>query len=256
MLKITPISAFNDNYIWAISSTNSSQVAVVDPGDPIAVIDFLTANNLQLNAILLTHHHQDHIGGVQDLLDYAKVPVYGPRSTFIRTVTNPVTEGSIVNLTTQDLQLKVMEIPAHTLDHVAYYNDQILFCGDTIFTGGCGRVFEGTPEQMLHALQRLAALNPQTKVYCGHEYTVHNLRFASLVEPSNQAIIARLQQAEQLQENDMPTVPALLAEELATNPFLRTQQPSVIAAVEKYYKHRINSEVEIFAALRAWKNNF
>lgn len=255
MNQITPISAFKDNYIWIIRG-KSPQVAVVDPGDAAPVLSYLEQNDLVLSAILITHHHQDHIGGVPELLKYAKVPVFGPGSSSILTVSVPVSEGAIINLPAQDLQLKVMAIPAHTLDHVAYYNEEILFSGDTLFTGGCGRIFEGSSELMLKALQRMAALPPTTKIYCGHEYTLHNLRFAQILEPKNPAITARIKKVEQLRHDKLPSIPATIAEELATNPFLRTTEPQVIAAIEHQYGQKFNSQVELFAALREWKNNF
>lgn len=255
MYQIIPIEAFKDNYIWVIRG-NAAHAAVVDPGDAAPVIEFLEANNLILNAILLTHHHPDHVGGVPGLLEYMEVPVFGPSDSDIMSITVPVREGATINLPPQDLQLNVWEIPAHTLDHVAYFNDEILFSGDTLFTAGCGRVFEGSSEQMLNALQRLAGLKPTTKVYCGHEYTLHNLKFAHAVEPENKAVAARLKQVEQMRHDKLPTVPATMAEELTTNPFLRTTAPAIIAAVEKQYGQMFNSQVEIFAALREWKNNF
>lgn len=254
MIEITPISAFKDNYIWAITNPNNPQVVVVDPGDAAPIIEYLCVNNLQLNAILLTHHHDDHIGGVEALLQHTIVPVYGPQSTLIRSVTKPLTEGSSIDLI-QGLQLKVMEIPAHTLDHIAYYNEQVLFCGDTLFTAGAGRIFEGTAKQMLQALQRLAALNPQTQVYCGHEYTLNNLRFAAMVEPGNLEIQKRLAEAQQLREKNKPTVPSTIGLELQTNPFLRSKIGAVVSSVEAHFRETFSTPVEVLAALREWKNN-
>lgn len=253
---VTAIPAFEDNYIWVISQTEFAHVVVVDPGHAIPVIDFLNKNNLGLYAILLTHHHADHIDGVGELLDYASVPVYGPRTDEISVVSKVVSDGTTVDLPDMNLRLQVMAIPAHTLDHVAYFSDDLLFCGDTLFTGGCGRIFEGTPAQMLTALQNLAALGPQMKIYCGHEYTVENLKFAHKVEPSNLEIVNRLNAAELLREQDLPTVPSTMHDELATNPFLRTEIPEVIESVCKHARKTLTSPVEIFAALREWKNSF
>jgi len=254
-MDIRPIKAFSDNYIWAICNPNTKQVALVDPGDAQPALEFLQAHNMRLTAIILTHHHNDHIGGVSELLQHTKVPVYGPQSKFIPVVTNPVTDGAQIFLAEQDLHLNVMEIPGHTLDHIALYNDEMLFCGDTLFCGGCGRIFEGTPQQMLNAMQKLANLKPQTKVYCGHEYTQSNLKFALQVEPQNSSLQQRLIAVTALRNQGLPTVPSTMQEELATNPFLRTQIPAVSAAIAAHWHKQFKDQIEVFAALREWKNS-
>jgi hydroxyacylglutathione hydrolase len=246
MQKIIGIRAFADNYIWALINTEAGKAAVVDPGDATPVIKFLEDQGLDLAGILLTHHHNDHTGGVSGLLEYCKVPVFGPG----------LAAGTEVVVPQLDLKFQVLAIPAHTLDHVAYYNQDILFCGDTLFTGGCGRVFEGTAQQMLAALDQLSALPLHTKVYCGHEYTVNNLRFALDVEPENLQLQQRLKAAMLLRERNEPTVPSTIAEELATNPFLRTRQPHVIAAIEAHWQRSFAGDVAVFAALREWKNTW
>lgn len=256
MYKIIAIPALTDNYIWAIANANKQQVAVVDPGDAAPVIEFLTTQNMQLTAILLTHHHADHINGVPALLEFNSVPVYGPSSKYIKSVTVPLTDGDSINLSEQDIQLQIMEIPAHTLDHIAYFNAKVLFSGDTLFTGGCGRIFEGSAEQMLVALHKLSMLNKQTQVYCGHEYTENNLRFAALVEPNNLQISERLEKCITLRKQAKSTVPATIATELATNPFLRVRQPQILSAIEAHFKRKFINEIDAFAALRNWKNNF
>lgn len=246
MQKIIGIPALADNYIWALVNTAIGKAAIVDPGDAAPVIKFLTKHQLQLSGILLTHHHGDHTGGVSKLLDYCCVPVFGPGLVTGRKIIVPEIE----------LTLQVLAIPAHTLDHVAYYNQEILFCGDTLFTGGCGRLYEGTAQQMLEALDKLSSLPVQTKVYCGHEYTVNNLRFALEVEPDNHKLQQRFEAALILREQNEPTVPSTIAEELATNPFLRTRQPQVIAAIEAHWQRSFDNEVAVFAALREWKNTW
>jgi hydroxyacylglutathione hydrolase len=256
MHKIIPIPALNDNYIWAISAPNNNHVVIVDPGEAEPVIEYLHKQHLKLNAILLTHHHMDHIGGVEELLAFSKVPVYGPQSQDIPLVSDYAVEGNNINLPAIDLQLKVMAVPAHTLDHVVYYNDTVVFTGDTLFTGGCGRIFEGTVEQMLRALRRITALNPKTLVYCAHEYTINNLRFAAEVEPNNQDLLFRLARSVELRKINKPTVPSTIEEELATNPFLRTHVHEIIAAVEEHFAEKFPDQIELFAALRNWKNNF
>lgn len=246
MQKIIGIPALVDNYIWAFINTTVGKVIVVDPGVATPVIKFLEDQQLQLSGILLTHHHHDHTGGVSELLNYCDVPVFGPG----------LATGTEVIVPEIELTLQVLAIPAHTLDHVAYYNQDILFCGDTLFTGGCGRVFEGTAQQMLVALDQLSALPLHTKIYCGHEYTVKNLRFALEVEPDNRQLQQRYEASLLLREQNEPTVPSTIAEELATNPFLRTRYPQIIAAIEAHWQRSFAGDVAVFAALREWKNSW
>ncbi len=246
MQKIIGIPALADNYIWTLVNTDTRKVVLVDPGDAVPVLKFLVEQQLQLSGILLTHHHADHTGGVPKLLDYKSVPVFGPG----------LANGSEVIVPELNLTLQVMAIPAHTLDHIAYYNKDILFCGDTLFTGGCGRIFEGTPQQMLAALDQLAALPLQTKVFCGHEYTVNNLRFALQVEPDNKKLQQRLETAILMRDQNQSTVPSTIAEELATNPFLRTRQPQIRDAIEAHWQQHFIDDIAVFAALREWKNTW
>jgi hydroxyacylglutathione hydrolase len=245
--SIIPLRALKDNYIWVICDPNKQYAAVVDPGDAIPVIKFLESNNIFLTDILLTHHHQDHSAGIPELLAYSNVPVWRSSNT---------TEGMTILLEKQQITLKVIEIPGHTLDHIAFYNDDLLFCGDTLFSAGCGRVFEGTAAQMLHSLQKLKNLSENIKVYCGHEYTVNNLNFAARVDPENQALQQRLQQAQQLQAQDLPTLPSTMQQELSYNPFLRTNNPVIIDSVSQHCAGELQDEVAVFAELRQWKNNF
>ncbi|MCX2779584.1 hydroxyacylglutathione hydrolase [Microbulbifer thermotolerans] len=260
MLKISPIPAFSDNYIWHL--TRGDEHWVVDPGDARPVIEAL--GDSALSGILITHHHLDHTGGVAQLSTRFQCPVYGPAS--IKGVTEPLTDGDQRELL--GLPLRVMAVPGHTLDHLALLLEEEnpggaprahLFCGDTLFAAGCGRLFEGTPAQMYASLSKLGALPPETKVYCAHEYTLANLRFAEAAEPGNTAIVNRLAEAEALRANDRPTLPSTIGEELATNPFLRCHIPAV---ARRALNHGADGslenpdEVQVFTLLRSWKDNF
>lgn len=261
MLLPKPIPAFKDNYIWMLIGQDAKTAMVVDPGDAKPVLEILQQNNLTLTDVLITHHHFDHSGGALELMQTTKARVHGPNSSLFPG-SHPLKEGDIVTFPAMKLTFRVMEIPGHTLDHIALYSEipiqghRILFCGDTLFTGGCGRVFEGTPPQMLNSLQRLKKLEKSTLVYCGHEYTEANLKFASIVEPENEALLERIKQVKLSRQNLEPTVPSTLEEELKTNPFLRTEFDSVRVAAEAYANQKLATEVEVFATIRTWKNNF
>jgi hydroxyacylglutathione hydrolase len=250
MTTVIPIPALDDNYIWLIHDGHCA--AVVDPGEAEPVLAHLDRHGLRLIAVLNTHH-QDHVGGNAELVRYAPVPVYGPRHEDIATVTHPIGEGGMVRLTELSLELAVLEIPGHTAGHLAYYGANHLFCGDTLFACGCGKVFEGTPAQMHASLDRLARLPDDTKVCCAHEYTLANIRFARQVEPDNPALAAREEHDRRLREQGLPTVPSTIRLEKATNPFLRCADPGVAAAAGRWAGHALDSPVEVFTALRAWK---
>ena len=258
-LSVVAIPAFNDNYLWLIH--DGQHAAVVDPGDATPVLATLATLGLKLSAILLTHHHADHVGGVQTILQHHHVPVFGPAGEVIANVTKLLKEGDVIDVPQLPLKLTVLDVPGHTNGHIAYVAQlqNWLFCGDTLFAGGCGRLFEGTPAQMVKSLSKLSALPPQTQVFCAHEYTIANLRFAQAVEPGNSALLARIAVEQAKRDRHIPTVPSNIALENATNPFLRYQQPEIIASLQHsdYLKDATNSDpVAAFAALRLWKNNF
>ena len=252
----TAIPAFNDNYIWAIR--DGDQCVIVDPGDAAPVEAWLSDQGLTLSALLITHHHPDHVGGVSALCRDRDIPVYGPARETIPEMDHPLGDGDRVRLATPDLELDVMEVPGHTLGHIAFYAPRQgwLFCGDTLFAGGCGRLFEGTPEQMHHSLTRLAGLPEDTQVFCAHEYTLANLRFAHAVEPDNADIRVRLEVVEELRAADRMTLPTDLALEKRTNPFLRAECDAVTQAASKQANRALKPGVETFATVRSWKDSF
>jgi hydroxyacylglutathione hydrolase len=252
--EVVPVKAFKDNYVWTLR--RGEHAAVVDPGEAQPVLDYLAREKLVLRAILATHHHADHVGGVAELLRAFPVPVYGPRGEPIPTLTHPVSEGDEVTLAELGASFSVLDIPGHTRAHIAYYGAGALFCGDTLFACGCGRVFEGTPEQMYASLEKLLALPDATKVYCGHEYTLANIGFAKAVEPANAALDAREARDRKLREAGEPTLPSTLGEEKATNPFLRCREPAVVQSANKYLGARVAAPAQVFAAIRDWKNQF
>ncbi len=251
MFEISFIPAFKDNYIWLL--TRGKRAFVVDPGDAAPVIARLAVDDLTLEGILVTHHHADHQGGIAELAARWHPVVYAPEIESITGCTRPLCGGESIDVLGQTVS--VMAVPGHTLGHLAYAVPGALFCGDTLFGAGCGRLFEGTPEQMSAALDAIAGLPDNTLVYCAHEYTAMNLPFALAIEPDNAALRARETKVAMLRAAGLPTVPLLLGEEKATNPFLRCCEPPVIAA--GLQNGAVNPEkVEIFAAIRRWRNSF
>lgn len=251
MFEVSFIPAFKDNYIWLL--TRGKQTFVVDPGDAAPVLARLDADDLQLKGILITHHHADHQGGVGELVSRFAPEVYAPAKESITGCTRPLAGGERIEVLGE--WMDVLAVPGHTLGHIAYFAPGRLFCGDTLFGAGCGRLFEGTPAQMSASLAAIADLPDDTLVYCAHEYTEMNLRFALAVEPDNPALLDRVRKVAELRQRQLPSVPLMLGEEKATNPFLRCGEPAVIemacqhAAVDR-------SKTEVFAAIRAWRNNF
>lgn len=258
MIQVIPVPALRDNYIWLIRlpgnrDAEPAPAVIVDPGAADPVLAALADHGLQPAAILVTHHHPDHVGGVGELLKRFPIPLYGPASLRLDAAHRPVREGDALPLG-GDLELRALEVPGHTLDHVAYHGHGLLFCGDTLFTGGCGRLLGGTAAQLHASLQRLAALPDQTRLYCGHEYTLANLTFASRVEPDNGPLAARLVDTIRLRSQNLVTASATLAEEKATNPFLRCHIAAVRQAAERFCDRPLNTEAEVFAMIRRWKD--
>ena len=254
-LEIFPVPAFNDNYIWMICDAGRRHAAIVDPGDAGPVLSALKAQGIEPVAILITHHHGDHVGGVSALKQrYPRLPVYGPAQERIPGMTDPLADGDRVVLPEIGAEFEVLDVPGHTAGHIAYYGHGALFCGDTLFAGGCGRVFDGTHEQLADSLQRIAALPGHTQVYCAHEYTLDNIGFGKWVEPDNGALLQREEQALALRHDGEPTVPSTVAVELATNPFLRLAEPGVVAAAEKRAGHALKTPREVFFVIRQWKD--
>jgi hydroxyacylglutathione hydrolase len=255
MRSVIPVPAFTDNYIWLLRETERSVVGVVDPGDEQPVLAALQEQGLQLDTIFITHHHDDHVGGVPGLLEvWPDARVLGPRDKRIPVVTQAVGEGDRVDVRGLDMAFEVLEVPGHTSSHIAYLGGGMLFCGDTLFAAGCGRVFDGTFDQLAASLERIGRLPAETLVYCAHEYTLANLGFAFWVEPDNPALARRAEAVKRLRELGRPTVPSCLSDELATNPFLRTGVSGVKAAAERFAGRPLRSEAEVFTALRRWKD--
>ena len=253
MLSLRPLPAFNDNYIWTLSDADGKAV-LVDPGEAGPVLR-AAADGMIPVTILLTHHHHDHIGGVAELLSHFDIPCYAPADERIIQATHRVSEGDRVRIDALGLELDVLAVPGHTLSHVAYHGGGVLFCGDTLFSLGCGRLFEGTPGQMLASLDRLAALPGEALVCCGHEYTQSNGRFALAAEPENATRDARLVEVAALRLRGQPSVPSSLASERACNPFLRIDQPG-IRQVLRSKGLAGGDRIQAFAALRSWKDGF
>ncbi len=244
---IRAVPAFEDNYIWIIGCDTEAadEVVVVDPGDSAPVLEDLSQRGLKLAAILITHHHRDHIGGIAELIQQAprpdgqaQIPVYGPSNRAIAGITVPVRAGDVVEIGRLNCRLSVIEVPGHTLDHIAYFgfcasSQPVLFCGDTLFAAGCGRLFEGTAQQMWESLQKLAALPPDTAVYCTHEYTLSNLKFATHCKPLNTDMRARRAHVEQLRSEHCMTLPSSIEMELLTNPFLQCSDSKEFSVMRK-----------------------
>lgn len=256
MLQVTPVRAFADNYIWLIHSPlDARQVVAVDPGDAAPVKRALADGGLTLSGILTTHHHADHVGGVGELLRIHTVKFYGPATEAVPGEPTRVREGDAAVFESLGLSFAVLDVPGHTAGHIAYVGHGAVFCGDTLFSAGCGRLFEGTAEQMSDSLAKFAALPEETQVYCGHEYTINNLKFGLAVEPDNADSAAYLDECRARRARDEATVPSTIRRERNVNPFLRCHRQTVKQAAEDRAGRRLN-RVEVFAVIRQWKDGF
>ncbi len=253
MIKINPIPAYSDNYIWLIQF-GDHQAVVVDPGEAAPVQKALQQQGLQLAAILVTHNHWDHINGIETLLEHSQVPVYGPASRQTPGLSHPCVSGQRIQI--NELNLEVLEVPGHTQDHIAFYGHQALFCGDTLFAAGCGRLLGGSAEQLYDSLDKITKLPINTDIYCTHEYTLSNLKFAQAVEPGNTHIMQRIATETEKRQQGQPTLPSTLQLELATNPFLRCQFNEVKTSAEKFSAKTLTSPAQVFKTLRYWKDGF
>ena len=256
-MNLIPLPAFSDNYIWLLQ--HQGLALVVDPGDSVPVTNWLAENNHRLDCILVTHHHGDHTGGVAQLQQEWGAKVYGPANEKLPFDYQALTQGQQISW--GGLNFQTLDVPGHTAGHIAYFaepegQDPLLFCGDTLFSGGCGRLFEGTAVQMLNSMDRLAALPGTSRVCCAHEYTLSNLKFANAVEPDNLNLQSYASHCQNLRAQNLPTLPAKLSKELEINPFLRTRAPSVIRAVKNFAPQVSDNEAAIFAQLRIWKNDY
>ncbi len=257
MLTVTPIPAFNDNYIWLISSAQSHYV--VDPGDAKAVIDYLALHHIKLDGILITHHHLDHTGGISQLQAHFEdcLNIYGPCNENIKGLTHPIAvDCNEISLPLSIEKVKIFHLPGHTLGHIGYQIENHLFCGDTLFSAGCGRLFEGTPQQMMDSLKQLAQLDDSTLIYPAHEYTQANIKFALEVEPNNFTLQQYSEKVQQLRANNQNTLPSTIKQEKAINPFLRVNEPEIAQNLNHHFQQPTDEKLTNFTLLRQWKDNF
>ena len=256
-ISLIPVKAFSDNYIWLAQAQGDADtgIVIVDPGDANPVLQMMNTLAITPCAVLITHHHYDHIDGIQELLKHYDVPVYGPSASFIPGLTRHVGEGDQVELD-NGLVFRVLEVPGHTTDHIAYWGHQTLFCGDTLFAGGCGRLFEGSAEQMFQSLQKLAGLPDETRICCAHEYTLNNLEFALQVDTHNELLVARLEATRKVRLAGQPSLPSLLLTEKQTNPFLRCHDGRIQAAAASYANRPMADAMETFRVIRFWKDTW
>lgn len=256
MLKIDAIPAIKDNYIWFIQPQGSQQLLIVDPGDAEPVITAIEQDDLTPVAILITHGCHDHVDGIEALVKRYDIPVYGPKNEFIPYITHPLGACDDLVINPHFPTLRVLDIPGHTKGHIGFLTEDCLFCGDALFAAGCGRLHSGPADVLFHSLQQIAQLPLDTRVYCAHEYTQANLRFATEVEPNNKRIQQRLKDTELLRQRGLPSLPSLLALELETNPFLRCDNEQVKQAAEQWSAQQLETKQQVFAAIRKWKDGF
>ena len=255
-LEITAIPAYQDNYIWALHDPSAGPDCIlVDPGEAEPALNWLRANHRKPIAVLLTHHHHDHIGGVEELSRHYEFSIFGPDDARIPKNNHPVGEDDHVEIGEMGLKFSVLEVPAHTRSHIAFYGHGLLFSGDTLFSAGCGRLFEGTPGQMQAAMDKIATLPGSTRVYCGHEYSQSNCRFALQVEPDNAQLVERARAVDALRAQNQITLPTTVADELSFNPFMRTREPAVIHAAHQFDSDIDGTPASVLGAIRRWKDS-
>jgi hydroxyacylglutathione hydrolase len=255
-VSVKPIPSLSDNYIWLIINDSEATVAIVDPGSSAGSISYIEQMNLRPVAILVTHHHWDHVNGIEELVDRYNIPVYGPATEFVPHLTTPLKSDDNFSLPELKLSFDVMDISGHTAGHIGYLTDNKLFCGDTLFSAGCGRLFDGTAAQLHASIKRIGQLPGSTIIYCSHEYTLDNLRFAEAVEPDNPAIQSRIIEVEILRGKNLPSLPVTLEMEKRYNPFLRTDRENIMQAVAQHSGQKIDSSEDCFRYLRMWKDGF
>ncbi len=255
-VKIHAIPALKDNYIWLLQAENSARTLIIDPGDEKPLIQYLKQQQLEPAAILITHQHYDHVDGIRPFLKYCSVPVYGPKNDLIPAITHPLSGMDKLLIDSEFSPVSIIDIPGHTSGHIAYQFAENLFCGDTLFASGCGRLLGGTAEQLFDSLTKLSLLPSGTKIYCGHEYTQANLRFASVVEPNNTQIQQRIIEVAAIRKQGKMSLPSTIELELACNPFLRCDQIDVITAAQQFAGGTLSSPLQVFKALRLWKDTF
>lgn len=250
------VRAFKDNYIWLLLNTDLNQCVAIDPGDPYPLLDFLDENHVELESIWITHHHSDHTGGIDILKNTFCIPVYGPKNELIYGVDIKLDENDILRPSFTNTNFKILNIPGHTKGHIAIYSSMDLFCGDTLFSAGCGRLFEGTAEQMYRSLQKIASLPDETFVFCAHEYTLNNLIFAKIVEPSNREIPIAIEEIKNKTGRNEPSLPTTIDKEKKINPFLRCHIKEIKINVETHFNKKLKNEIDVFHHLRMRKDNF
>jgi hydroxyacylglutathione hydrolase len=256
MFTVHMIPILEDNYVWLLQASHSQSVIVIDPGDEKPILAYIKAHNLIPVALLITHHDYDHVEGIKPFLNYYDVPVYGPANELIPAMTHPLSATENISVHADFPPVRVLDVPGHSRGHIAYLISDCLFCGDTLFAAGCGRLRGGTHAQLLSSLQQISQLPPITQIYCSHEYTEANLVFAQAVEPNNLDIRTRRKEAAALRRANKPTLPSNLALELKTNPFLRCDKSTVVDGVEQHISQRLSDELAVFTALRLWKDAF
>lgn len=255
-INLKPLPSLSDNYIWVIINTINSTAVIIDPGAATVCVNFLEQQNIRPVAILVTHRHWDHVNGIEQLIKKYDIPVYGPATEFIPCLTAPLTSHDSFSIPEIKLDFQAMDLSGHTAGHIGYLTDNMLFCGDTLFSAGCGRLFSGTAEQLHAALQRIKQLPADTTIYCAHEYTLDNLRFAQVVEPDNAAIQSRVEEVKTLRAKNLPSLPSTLENEMRYNPFLRTDRVNIMKTVAQHSGQNIDNSEDCFRYLRIWKDRF